>query len=69
MEKQQRYCSRCKIEIEKGFLCDKCKVEDKKENVRNAQHRAYIKRKEERARLIKENEALKQRIKELENAN
>ena len=64
-----RYCSSCKTQIEKGFLCDVCKKKKRKKMTRDAQHAFYLRRKQAFQNLQEENAKLKQIIEELKHAN
>ena len=72
MQKKQRYCTYCKEPINSGFACDKCKKENLKPALKAAQKRYYEKHRSQKGQLEqlrKENEELKQQIKEVKDAN
>lgn len=69
MTDEIRYCSSCKTQIEKGFLCDACKKKKRKKMTRDAQHAYYLRRKQALKNLQEENAKLKQIIEELKHAN
>ena len=69
MTEEIRYCSSCKTQIEKGFLCDECKKKKRKKMTRDAQHAFYLRRKQAFKNLQEENAKLKQIIEELKHEN
>lgn len=69
MEKKPRFCTFCRTPIASGFACDECKKANRRESQIAAQRAYYARRKESRAKLIKENEELKQKLQEVQNAD
>ena len=68
-EEMKRHCTYCCIEIDKGFVCNKCKAKAKKASQTEAQRKYHQKRKAEMEHLQKENEQMRKIIEELKNAD
>jgi len=68
MEKK-RCCSFCQTPIEKGFVCENCKKETRKEINKRSQKKYRAKLKATSEALLRENETLRKKIEELKNAN